>query len=188
MPWGHLWSISITRIGLQGAKEGNATLEAKKTIDSVRRENVGSGTPVQTVQKERKDCMDLFDSLYNGAIEEPSDVNVLVDTTFRKHFKQLHDFVVKLSHNKLRREHGRITISSENGKFKVTITDPTASKSFSMLCESVEAGLRSMENCADNSAIHWYYWGAKKAPAKNADTNSTAGTGKRSRTKKKVSK
>ena len=123
--------------------------------------------------------MDLFESLYNGNIEDGKDQAMLLDETFRKHYPQLHDFMVQLSHRGFKREHGRITLTCEKGQFKVTLSDPTGGCSFSILSESVEDGLTSMENHAENSAIHWYYWKSRKhSPPKKERTSSTGGGGK----------
>lgn len=135
--------------------------------------------------------MGLFETLYDDQFDT-SEPAILLDEAFRKQFDQLHDFIVKRSHNGLKREHGRVTISAEGDHFKITISDPTGQCSFAMLCDSIEAGLRSMENHCASSAIHWYYWkgktnGAstsKKTSTKRPTSSSTTGVTKRTKKKK----
>jgi len=130
--------------------------------------------------------MDLFDGLYNEGIENGNLAKPLLDTAFRKQFPQLHDFIVKTSHRKHRRDHGRITIGAEVDHFKITITDPTAKSSFSIVCDKIEDGLRSMENHCAGSVIHWYYWGKEKSGRELQIPSASISTGrtKKSRTKK----
>lgn len=135
--------------------------------------------------------MGLFETLYDDQFDN-SEPAILLDEAFRKQFAQLHDFVVKRSHNGLKREHGRITFSAEGDHFKITISDPTGQCSFAMLCDSFEAGLRSMENHCENSSVHWYYWKNKtngattatKRTTKRPTNSSTTGNTRRSKKKK----
>lgn len=112
--------------------------------------------------------MDLFDTIYNHNVENGSGPNVLLDSGFRKQFPQLHDFIVKTSHNGFKREHGRVTLTAENGLFKISLADPTGKCSFSITAETIEQGLQSMENHAANSAVHWYYWPSRAKSARTA--------------------
>ncbi len=132
--------------------------------------------------------MDLFDSLYNDAITNGKPEKPLLDEAFRKQFANLHDFIVKRSHNKLKREHGRVTITAEGEHFKIQLTDPTGQCSFSMLCDDIESGLRSMENHCSNSAVHWYYWGKKDVSANRAVVGNSIGTGGTKSSRKRAAK
>jgi len=130
--------------------------------------------------------MDLFDGLYNEAIGNGKPAKPLLDAAFRKQFPQLHDFIVKTSHRKHKREHGRITISAKGDHFTITLTDPTAKSSFCMPFDSVEEGLRSMENYCADSVVHWYYWGKEKSGREPQNPIASISTGrtKKSNTKK----
>ena len=111
--------------------------------------------------------MDLFDSLYNTGIDNPTTPNVLLDPAFRDHYPQLHNFIVQVSHNGREREHGRVTLSAEDGRFKITLSDQTGRCSFSLPTPSIEEGLQVMENQCDQGGIRWYRW-----PSKNGQKNS----------------
>ena len=118
--------------------------------------------------------MDLFDSLYNTGIEDATTPNVLLDEAFRKHYPQLHDFIVRTEHNGKQRDHGRVTITAENGSFKIMLADHTGESSFGIECPSIEEGLASMENHCDQNAVRWYRW-PSKSRGKGTKKNLQAG-------------
>lgn len=115
--------------------------------------------------------MSFLDTLYNRSMLNGCQLPDPCDEEWRKSFPSIHEFVTVSLFNGKERQPGKLQITSDLGKFKISIIDNACKAMLSVESDTIVLGLTALEHKASQIDAEWHRWGKPGGTRKRARTD-----------------
>ena len=116
--------------------------------------------------------MSFLDTLYNRSMLNGCQLDDACDDEWKKEFPSIHEFLTITLFNGKERQPGKLQITSELGKFKVSLIDNALKAMLSVEATTIVMGLTALEHMAGQSNSQWHRWGKPAGTRKRLTTDS----------------
>jgi len=106
--------------------------------------------------------MGILQKLYQRTVEAATEQPEAVDPEFQAEYPSIWEFISVVELDHVARQPGKLQITTEDGKIKVTLVDQQLKALVSHTGDSFSTTMAAFEHQLSNGNVEWYFWDKKR--------------------------